>query len=122
MGRGAAAEAGSRPREFAGRLPQPTGVTLAGNGGYEDDFFASLRAGAIWYLVRETDGERLREALADALADGAPIRRTFVTSPRRRVPGRRAPGPGAGVTGAGTRLTSREWQVLELLRSKAEME
>ncbi len=82
----------------------------------DGDLFAALRAGASGYLLKDIDPDRLGDALADVMAGEAAIPRSLVTrvlhefrdrGPRRRV-----------LLGAtdGSSLTSREWQVLELLR------
>ena len=82
----------------------------------DSDLFASLRAGASGYLLKDIDPDRLGAALADVMAGEAAIPRSLVTrvlhefrdrSPRRRV---------LLGTSEESSLTSREWQVLELLR------
>jgi DNA-binding NarL/FixJ family response regulator len=78
------------------------------------DLFASLRAGAAGYLLKDTDPERLPHALRGVLAGEAALPRDLVARvldefrerARRRVP----------VAERGVELTSREWEVLELLR------
>jgi DNA-binding NarL/FixJ family response regulator len=82
----------------------------------DSDLFASLRAGASGYLLKDIDPDRLGAALADVMAGEAAIPRSLVTrvlhefrdrGPRRRV---------LLGTSEESSLTSREWQVLELLR------
>jgi DNA-binding NarL/FixJ family response regulator len=82
----------------------------------DSDLFASLRAGASGYLLKDIDPDRLGAALADVMAGEAAIPRSLVTrvlhefrdrGPRRRV---------LLGTSEEASLTSREWQVLELLR------
>jgi DNA-binding NarL/FixJ family response regulator len=79
------------------------------------DLFDSLRAGAAGYLLKDTDPARLPHALRGAMAGEAPVPRTLVSrlidefrtrGLRRRLPlrGRR-----------GEELTSREWEVLDLM-------
>jgi DNA-binding NarL/FixJ family response regulator len=80
------------------------------------DLFDSLRVGAAGYLLKDTDAERLPHALRGVLAGEAAVPRRLVSrvldefrssGGRRRLPivGRR-----------GAELTSREWEVLEMLR------
>ena len=82
----------------------------------DGDLFAALRAGASGYLLKDIDPDRLGDALADVMAGEAAIPRSLVArvlhefrdrGPRRRV-----------LLGSSdeSSLTSREWQVLELLR------
>jgi DNA-binding NarL/FixJ family response regulator len=82
----------------------------------EEELFESLRAGASGYLLKDTDPERLPELLRAAVDGEAPLpprlvarlvdefrqrgRRRFVALPQRRS----------------IELTSREYEVLELLR------
>jgi DNA-binding NarL/FixJ family response regulator len=82
----------------------------------DGDLFAALRAGASGYLLKDVDPDRLGDALADVMAGEAAIPRSLVTrvlhefrdrGPRRRV---------LLGTSDESSLTSREWQVLELLR------
>jgi two-component system nitrate/nitrite response regulator NarL len=108
--------------EIKGRLPRTTIVMVAES---DDDatLFAALRAGAVGYLPKDTNHGRLPHALADALDGGVAIPRALMSrvvsefrdeGPRRRVVLENGVAP----------LTSREWQVLDLLRmrlSTAEM-
>jgi DNA-binding NarL/FixJ family response regulator len=80
----------------------------------DEDLFAALRAGAVGYLLKTTDPERLPYALEGVMKGEAALPRSLVprilaefrNGSRRRRP---AIGPGAGD------LTDREWEVLELL-------
>lgn len=101
--------------EITSRLPE-TKVVMLTVSRDDSDLFAALRAGASGYLLKDTHPDRLGEALADVLAGEAAIPRSLVArvlqefrdrGPRRRV---LLGGPGEAS------LTSREWQVLELLR------
>jgi DNA-binding NarL/FixJ family response regulator len=85
----------------------------------EDDLFAALRAGARGYLLKDMDPRRLPEALHDVWTGAVAYPRPLVarmveefrdTTPRRRQLLAR--------DGFGSRLTSREWQVLDLLARK----
>jgi DNA-binding NarL/FixJ family response regulator len=79
------------------------------------DLFASLRAGAAGYLLKDTDPTRLPHALRGVLDGEAAVPRDLVArviDEFRERAGRRLP-----VAERGVELTSREWEVLELLRS-----
>ena len=101
--------------EITARLPR-TRVVMLTVSREDDDLFDALRAGASGYLLKDIDPQRLPLALLDVLKGDAAIPRMLVTrlvdefrdrSPRRRaLLGRQADG----------QLTSREWEVLELLR------
>lgn len=108
--------------EIKSRLPWTTVVMLSVSED-GDDLFAALRAGATGYLLKSMDLQRLPHALADAVTGKTAIPRDLMSlvvaefrddGPRRR----------AVLQGGGVQLTSREWQVFELLRlglSTAEM-
>jgi len=100
-------------REITTRLPG-TKVVMITVSLDDDDLLNALRAGAVGYLLKDIDADRLPYALNDALQGGAPIPRRLVArlvsefrdhGPRRRP-----------VTEPGYDLTSREWEVLNLLR------
>jgi DNA-binding NarL/FixJ family response regulator len=79
-----------------------------------DHLFGALRAGAKGYLLKDTDPARLPLALKGALNGEAAIPRALIRHVledyRTRPPARSDPhGPLA-------RLTTREWEVLELMR------
>lgn len=101
--------------EITARLPE-TRVVMLTVSAEDDDVFGALRAGASGYLVKDMDLERLPSALLDVARGEAAIPRRLVARVleefRERGPMRRATAP----TGRGERLTSREWQVLDLLR------
>lgn len=82
----------------------------------DDDLFDALRAGASGYLLKDTDPVRLPFALRGVLSGEAALPRTLVARLidefRDRGRYRRVPVLGA----RGAMLTSREWEVLELLR------
>jgi DNA-binding NarL/FixJ family response regulator len=81
----------------------------------DDDLFASLRAGAVGYLLKDIDPDRLADALRAALRGEAALPRVLVTrlveelrgKPQRRIslPGRKS-----------VELTEREVAVLQGLR------
>ena len=100
-------------RTIAERLPA-TSIVMLTVSQEDDDLFDALRAGASGYLLKTTDPERLPHALEGVLRGEAALPRSLVSRVlaefrRRQQPGRRA-------SEAGFRhLTSREWEVLELL-------
>lgn len=82
----------------------------------DSDLFDALRAGALGYLLKDTDPDRLPFALKGVLEGEAALPRALVArvvdefrdrGRRRRLPLARQ---------KGVELTSREWEVLELLR------
>jgi DNA-binding NarL/FixJ family response regulator len=104
--------------EITARLPSTRVVMLTVS---RDDshLFAALRAGAAGYLLKDTESERLPQALQDVMAGEAALPVTLVTRLveefRDRAPRRRTLLP----TREGEpRLTSREWEVLELMRRR----
>ena len=103
--------------EISARLPQAKIVMLTVS--QEDrDLFAALRAGASGYLLKDMDAARLPHALADVIDGKAALPRELMArlvdefrdhGPRRRK---------VVAEGQYATLTSREWQVLELLRQE----
>jgi DNA-binding NarL/FixJ family response regulator len=80
------------------------------------DLFAALRAGADGYLLKTMDLKRLPAALAGVCSGEAAIQRTLVTRVLERFHGREPRWRQvAGNEPRGRRMTSREWEVLELL-------
>jgi DNA-binding NarL/FixJ family response regulator len=101
-------------REITTRLPG-TKVVVITVSVDDEDLFNALRAGAEGYLLKDIDRARLPHALKDVLEGRAAIPRPLVSrlvsefrdhGPRRR----------AVVSEPGYDLTSREWEVLSLLR------
>jgi DNA-binding NarL/FixJ family response regulator len=81
----------------------------------DDDLFDSLRAGARGYLLKDMDPDRIGSALRGVLAGEAALPRSLVSKVLQEFEGRsrrklfmRAQRP--------TQLTSREWEIMELLR------
>jgi len=101
--------------EIAGRLPQAKLVMLTVSD--EDaDLFAALRAGAVGYLPKTMNLKRLPNALGGVSSGEAAIPRTLVARVLESLQGREPRWRQlAGSTGPERRLTSREWEVLELL-------
>jgi DNA-binding NarL/FixJ family response regulator len=83
---------------------------------HDADVFDSLRAGAAGYLLKDTDPDRLPHALRGVLAGEAALPRTLVARviDEFRERGRRRKLPMVG--NRGVELTSREWEVLDLMQ------
>jgi DNA-binding NarL/FixJ family response regulator len=101
--------------EISARLPDSNLVMLTVSED-DSDLFAALRAGASGYLLKDMDPARLPHALWDVANGNAALPRPLLSrvlghfrdpSAKRRSP----------VAADGPRLTSREWEVLELLRA-----
>jgi DNA-binding NarL/FixJ family response regulator len=97
--------------EITEELPE-TVVVMLTYSREDDDLFGSLRAGAVGYLLKDTDPERLAPTLRAALAGEVTFPRSLMSrivgafeQPRRRKP--------VSVTDG---LTEREQEVAELLR------
>ncbi|HMD94769.1 MAG TPA: response regulator transcription factor [Trebonia sp.] len=113
--------------EISARLPRVKLVMLTGSDD-ENDLFAALRAGADGYLLKTPRFDHLPDLIAGVCEGEAAVDSTFVGSllrhfrtrePRWRRPVSPPPdGPhpsGADYGPADSRLTSREWEVLDLL-------
>jgi len=102
--------------EIAERLPG-TAIAMLTVSADEEDLFAAIQAGAVGYLLKDVDPDRLPHALAGVLAGEAAIPRPLVgrivaelgQRRRRRVP----------LARGGAELTPREWEILELLHGGA---
>jgi len=101
--------------EIRARLPQAKIVMLTVSE-TDDDLFGALQAGAVGYLVKSMSFARLPSALRGAYAGEAAMPRKLVARLLDRFRGREPQWrhPVAG-PGRERRLTSREWEVLELL-------
>jgi DNA-binding NarL/FixJ family response regulator len=101
--------------EISSRLPQ-TRIVMLTVSSDDADLFASLRAGASGYLLKDMDPAHLPDALGDVLNGEAALPPSLVARVinefRDRSPRRRTVLPPIGFEA----LTSREWQVLDLLR------
>ena len=101
--------------EIHARLPRCKVVMLTISRA-DVDLFAALRAGALGYLLKDMDPRSLPRALHSVLAGEVAIPRELVS---QVVEGFRDPAARrrqAFAEGSAQQLTSREWQVLELLR------
>ena len=103
--------------EISSRLPE-TKIVMLTVSSDDGDLFASLRAGASGYLLKDMDPAELPDVLRDVLNGEAALPPSLVARVigefRDRSPRRRAVLPKSGYE----TLTSREWQVLELLRQE----
>jgi len=110
--------------EIAARLPD-TKIVMLTVSDDDADLFAALRAGADGYLLKTMNLKRLRDALIGVCSGEAAIQRTLVARVLDRFHGREPRWRQVVISQAtGQRLTSREWEVLELLaqrRSTAEI-
>jgi DNA-binding NarL/FixJ family response regulator len=80
----------------------------------DSDLFHSLRAGAAGYLLKDTDPGRLPDALRGVMAGEAAVPRALVA---RLIHEFRDRGTRrlSTIGGRGVELTSREWEVLDLM-------
>ena len=110
--------------EIAARLPD-TKIVMLTVSDDDADLFAALQAGADGYLLKTMNLKRLRDALIGVCSGEAAIQRTLVARVLDRFHGREPRWRQVvSSQGTGQRLTSREWEVLELLaqrRSTAEI-
>jgi DNA-binding NarL/FixJ family response regulator len=110
--------------EITARLPQARIVVLTVSDD-DEDLFAALQAGVDGYLLKTMNLNRLPSALCDVCSGEAAMPRTLMARVLRRF--RRLEPRWRHPVGTGPllgRLTSREWEVLELLaegRSTAEI-
>ena len=103
--------------EISARLPQ-TRIVMLTVSRDDTDLFASLRAGAAGYLLKDMDPAHIPTAVGDVLNGEAALPPELVARVidefRDRGPRRRA----VLARGGYETLTSREWQVLDLLRQE----
>ncbi|HEY3183229.1 MAG TPA: response regulator transcription factor [Gaiellaceae bacterium] len=103
--------------EISARLPE-TAVVMLTVSTSDGDLLAALRAGAAGYLLKDMDSSRLPHALRGVVQGEAALPRALVARLiaqfRDRAPSWRLP---AGER-PHARLTSREWQVLELMQEE----
>jgi DNA-binding NarL/FixJ family response regulator len=101
--------------EISARLPQ-TRIVMLTVSVDDRDLFGALQAGAGGYLLKDMDLERLPDALADAMEGRGALPRVLVPRLIDRFRDHRARRRTVLAEGDESRLTSREWQVLDLLR------
>ena len=100
--------------EIKSKLPD-TAVVMLTVSTNDEDLFNALRVGAAGYLLKDTDPDRLPHALRGVLLGEAAMPRTLVARLIEEFQGRerrRLSLPRK----AAAKLTSREWEVLELMR------
>jgi len=88
-------------------------VVLLTGAGDEELGLRGLRAGAAGYLSKEVELDALPRALRGAIEGEAAISRRLAMQLNERY--RTAPSGGAGLRPVRSRLTDREWEVLDLL-------
>jgi len=104
-------------QEISDQLPE-TAVVMLTVSDDERDLLAAVRAGAVGYLLKESDPDRLAFALIGVVSGEAALPRRLMTlvldhvraSETRRRLGLRMP--------RGVQLTDREWDVLELMHDE----
>jgi DNA-binding NarL/FixJ family response regulator len=103
--------------EITAKLPE-TAVVMLTVSRNDEDLFGALRAGASGYLLKDIDPARLPHALQGVLKGEAALPRGLVARlmDEFRSRGKRRTLPLVGRRGA--KLTSREWEVLELMRER----
>jgi DNA-binding NarL/FixJ family response regulator len=101
--------------EIHARLPR-TKVVMLTISRADVDLFAALQAGALGYLLKDMDPRSLPRALLSVLSGEVAIPRELVSQVVERFRDPAARRREAFAEGSAQQLTSREWQVLELLR------
>jgi DNA-binding NarL/FixJ family response regulator len=101
--------------EITGRMPNTRVVMLTA---YVDEqfLFGALRAGAKGYLLKDMDTSRLTAALADVSEGDVAIPRSMVARMLDEFRDRSSRRRTVLTQVEGAKLTSREWEVLNLLR------
>jgi len=100
--------------EISARLPM-TKIVMFTVSEDEKDLFACLHAGAVSYLVKDLDLNRLAEALQDVYDGKAAIPPALVARMVERFHGTEPRFRTTAFDQLGPRLTSREWEVLAAL-------
>jgi DNA-binding NarL/FixJ family response regulator len=103
--------------EIHARLPQAHVLMLTVSRD-DRDLFAALRAGAAGYLLKNMDPRRLPRALDSVLAGEVAIPRELVGHVVEEFRDRSARRRDLVAAGPESKLTSREWEVLDLLRQE----
>ena len=101
--------------EIHARLPD-TKIVMLTVSSSDDDLFAALRAGASGYLLKDLDPRRLPHILETILDGQVAIPRALVGRVVEEFRDRNARRRSIASDGPQAQLTSREWQVLDLLR------
>lgn len=105
---------GIRAAQEIGRLLPETAVVMLTQSSEDEDLFDSMRAGAVGYLLKDTDPARLADTLRGVLrGEGAlPPRLVARIMDEFRSPAKRRFHRTSREAG---RLSPREWEVMELL-------
>jgi len=101
-------------RRLTGVRPGQLVVVLTGSGDDEEVAVAALQAGASGVLSKDIDVEALPRALAGVMAGEAAVSRRLTRHLVERL--RRAPQGGPGMRPVRSPLTTREWEIVDLLR------
>ena len=101
--------------EITRRLPDTAVVMLTASRD-DEDLFEALRAGAAGYLLKDMDPDRLAAALRGVLAGEAALPRALVVKVLDEFRSRPKRGMGLLGSAAMARLTSRETEVLDLMK------
>ncbi len=101
--------------EITARLPQ-TKVVMLTISTEDRDLFGALRAGAAGYLLKELEPTELPRALAGVVDGEAALAPSLVQRVIAEFRDRSARRRTTAAAGAEGQLTSREWDVLDLLR------
>lgn len=105
-------------REISSRLPD-TRIVMYTVSEDDRDLLGALRAGASGYLLKTTDPRRLGAALLDVAEGRAAIPRALVPRLLQELRAPAAARRRIAAADARAQLTSREWEVLELLAGGA---
>ena len=101
--------------EISDRFPE-TAVVMLTVSDDDADLFAALLAGASGYLLKDIHPERLPAALKGALAGEAALPRRLTAHLVEEFRARDGRGRLSKVRGQQVKLTSREWETLQLMR------
>ncbi len=101
--------------EVSARLPQ-TKVVMLTVSTEDRDLFSALKAGAAGYLLKDMDPAELPRALARVVGGEAALAPQLVARVVTEFRDRSARRRRVAAEGPEAQLTSREWQVLDLLR------
>jgi len=100
--------------EIGARLPR-TKIVLIGDGSSDEELFDALHCGIDGFLFKEMNVERLPLALLDVKNGNAALPRNVATRVLAAMRGSDPRWRSTTVGKTGTRLTVREWEVLDLL-------
>ncbi|HEV2062227.1 MAG TPA: response regulator transcription factor [Solirubrobacteraceae bacterium] len=104
--------------ERIAELSPETSVVMLTVSTSDNDLFAALQAGAVGYLLKDTNPNRLPYALEGVLEGEAAMPRTLVSKLIREYQGKQRRRRLPFLQARGIELTEREWQVLEMLREE----